>query len=228
MPLPLFCVELKNISMKVKSNVEILEAAALIVDNVQNDPELQKKLAAFGFPPKHIQEGIALRQHALMMQETKDSHYNEKWAISRQINHDVESVIGAFKNHVKLARIGYWNEPVYLHGLKIKRFAKGNWPLIRQAQHFYTQLLLNPVPMEALGIVLPVLEQAQAGVDALLETKRKRTRKKGVAQDSTREKQKAFQELKAWVVECHKAIRFAFRDKPQLLESFGIPVSSVK
>ncbi len=214
--------------MKLKSNVEILEAAALAIDNIQKDPELQKKMAVLGFPQKRIQDGIALQQYALMTQYTQGTYYNEQWAISQQINKEVDVTITQFKNHVKVARIAFRDEGEFLHALKIDKFANGSWPLVRQAQHFYSHLVLNATAMDAYGISQAILEQAKASVDALLDNKRERTRKKGQAEDSTKDKQKAFAELKAWVVEFWKAARFAFRDKPQILESFGILVSSVK
>ena len=212
--------------MKLQSIAEILEAADQIIDNIQKDLEVQKKIAGMGFPQKRVQDGIALRQQAQTMQDTKDSHYNEQWAISRQLNQEADTAITLFKEHAKIARIAFRNEPVFLHALKIERFVRGQWHLIRQAQHFYTQLTLSATAMDAYGITQPMLEQAQASIGAVLATKRTRTRKKGVAQDSTQEKRKAFMELKAWIIEFRKVARFAFRDNPQLLESFGIVVAS--
>lgn len=212
--------------MKLQSIAEILETADQIIDNIQKDPEVQKKIAGMGFTQKRVQDGIALRQQAQTLQDAKDNHYNEQWAISRQLNQEADAAIILFKEHAKIARIAFRNDAIFLHALKIERFTSGQWHLIRQAQHFYTQLTLSATAMDAYGITQPMLEQARASIEAVLATKRERTRKKGLAQDSTQEKRKAFAALKAWITDFRKTARFAFRDNPQLLESFGIVVAS--
>jgi len=53
-----------------------------------------------------------------------------------------------------------------------------------------------------------------------------RLTKKGMAENSTEAKKKAVKVLKIWVQEFRSVARIAFKDTPQILEIFGIKVSS--
>jgi hypothetical protein len=212
--------------MKLQSHKGILEAAAQILDTILKDEKTQKKLMGLGLPEQQVQKGINLRDHALSMQDAQETCQDEKWEISQQVNEDSEQAIKLFKMHVKIARIAFRNDPVLLRQLKIKRFASGKWDIVDQADHFYTTLYYRSHDMASFGITKEVLGQTKAAIEAVKSSKWERTRKKGMAQVSTKQKQKAFKELKMWVVEFRTIARFAFRNNPQLLETFGIVVPS--
>ena len=53
-----------------------------------------------------------------------------------------------------------------------------------------------------------------------------RAHRKGVAEDSTQEKRRAFEALRTWIIDFRRTARLAFRENPQLLGVFGIKVRS--
>lgn len=211
--------------MNLKSYPGILEAADQILETIEKDPEIQQKLALLNFPQQRVQEGVALRRNAFEKEGAKDNQYNQQWAINKQIDREADTVTDLFREHVKVARIALRNDEVFLHSLKVKRFANGRWALIRQAEHFYFKLLEgNPAALETYNVSQAQLEQTQAATEAVKLAKRNRTRNTGTAKQSTQQKKQAYAALKNWIMEFTAVARFAFRDQPKLLESFGIEV----
>ncbi len=212
--------------MKLHSNAQILEAARLVIYNTQKDPDIQKRMSTYGFPPKRLQDGKALLEKAILLQDIKTIHYDERWAISQQVEADMEIMKATFKDHVLVARTAFRHDAVVLHSLKIERLSTRKWESVRQALYFYTKLEEHAAVMEPFGINLELIRQTKISVASLLDMKEERARKKGVAEDTTQEKKKAFKELREWVVEFRTLARYAFKDSPQMLESFGILVPS--
>lgn len=109
---------------------------------------------------------------------------------------------------------------------KVNRLATGKWTCIQQAIYFYGQLQNHLAALKPFGITTEVIAQSLAAAEAVLEMKSDRTRTKGMAEDSTQEKQRAFQALRAWVMDFRRTARLAFQGNPQMLEIFGIRVRS--
>lgn len=105
--------------MHLNSISNLLEIASLTINNTMKDKELQKKMASFGFPPKRMQEGKALLEQALMLDESKIRRYDERWELSYQIKTDLQSAREHFLDHVKVARLVFRHEPAMLHKLNV-------------------------------------------------------------------------------------------------------------
>ncbi len=212
--------------MKLQTDAQIAEGARLAIFNTEKDPDMQKRMAAFGFTGKRIQDGKALLENAKLFQDVTASHYEDRWVIAQQIDANQKAVRVAFKEHVDIARIAFRKDPALLHRLKIQGISKKRWEWPRQASHFYTQIEAHMTLLLPFGITQEVIVQAKASVQALLALKEDRFQKKGLAEDSTQHKKKAFKALKGWVQEFRSVACIAFKDNPQLLEAFGMPVSS--
>lgn len=212
--------------MKLQSQTQILEAAQLITTNVRKDAALQKQLTAFSFPPKRMQEGNGLLNTAQMHNQAQIDHYDQKWAIGHQLSIDVKTVCTNFRDHARVAKTTFRHDPVTLRMLRVKPISNNPWPCVKEAVYFYGQLKNHVDTVKAYGLTAEVIEQSRAAAEAVLEMKSDRTHSKGMAEDSTQEKRKAFEALRTWIKDFRRTARLAFRDNPQLLEVFGIPVSS--
>jgi hypothetical protein len=212
--------------MKIQSQATVLEAAQLIITNVRKEPTLQKQLTPYGFTPKRMQEGTELFTAAQLHQQTQINHYDQKYAIAHQLDHDFKTVCATLKDHVQVVRTIFRNDPTTLHTFKVNRLATGKWACIQQAIYFYGQLQNYVAALKPFGITTEVIAQSLAAAEAVLEMKSDRTRTKGMAEDSTQEKQRAFQALRAWVMDFRRTARLAFQGNPQMLEVFGIRVRS--
>ena len=212
--------------MNLRTDVEVMEGARLAIFNTEKNEDRQKRLAVYGLTPKRLQEGKALLNNAQMLQDAKVNYYDDRWAIARQLDADRQTAHAMFKEHVGVARTAFRNDPVVLHNLHIQRIATKTWEWPRQALYFYTKVEEHAAQLEPFGINQEVIAQAQASVQALIELKEDRMDRKGMAQHSTQEKRKAFKALREWMLEFRSLARIAFKDNPQMLEVFGISVSS--
>lgn len=198
----------------------------VVIYVTEKDPEVQKRMAAFGMTDKRLQEGNTLLNNAKLLKNTVDNHYEDRWTIAQQIEANQQTCRSAFREHADVVRIAFRNEPVLLHGLKIQRISKRKWDWTEQALHFYTLIEVHAARLKPFGISKEVITQAKASVEALIALKNDRMKQKGLTEDSTLAKREAFQALKRWVQEFRTTARFAYKDNPQRLEMFGIPVSS--
>ena len=212
--------------MTLRTEAQVLEGAQLAINNTEKSEERQKRMGAYGFTAKRIEEGKVLLANALLLQDVQVSHYEDRWVIAHQLNADRQAAHAMFKEHVGVTRTAFRNEPVILHSLKIQRIAKGKWEWPQQALYFYTKLEEHIAQMEPFGINQEVIVQASTSIQALIAMKEDRFHKKGLAEDSTQEKRKAFKALKEWVLEFRSVARIAFKSNPQMLGSYGISVSS--
>lgn len=212
--------------MQLRTEIQILTGARLAIFNTEKNADRQKRMAVYGLTPKRLQEGKDLLKNAEQMKEVKTSYYDDRWAISQQLKADRQAALTLFKDHVIVARTAFRKDEVVLYNLKVQRISKktSEWPL--QALHFYTKLEDHVTSMEPFGITSDVIAQAKASMQALIELKEDRIDRKGLAQDSTQEKRKAFRALKDWVMEFRGIARLAFKDNPQILEVFGITVTA--
>lgn len=210
--------------MNLKSESSVLEAAQLAVSATEREESVRLQMETYGLTPAFRQKGSSLIDKARSCQASQVSLYNEQWSLSQQLNAELDAVHTQFKEHTKVIRIAYRKDAGLLHSLKIDRFAKQAWPLVRQAEYFYTRVLEQELNLQPFGVSRKELEQAQALVAKLLDMKETRTRKKGMAENCTQEKNAAFKELRSWIAKFRMIARLAFKDHPQMLEIFGMPV----
>ena len=76
--------------------------------------------------------------------------------------------------------------------------------------------------MKQHGILPEELQQAKAGIEALLAMKARTSKRKGDAQHATQARNTSLGALSAWLVEFRAAARLAFKDTPKKLEAFGM------
>lgn len=206
---------------------KVVDATRLAVDTTEQEAAIRQKMEQYGFTPARMTEGKTLLTQAITARQKKDACYDRQWELAQQISAQLEAVQAQFKEHLKVARTAYRNEPATLHALRIERIAQRGWPLVRQAAHFYHKLQERQLSLQAYGVSAKVIQQAMTDTNELLVLRQGRIRQKGFAESCTQEKKQAFRELRAWVAEFRNIARIAFKDNPQLLEAFGMLVRSV-
>lgn len=212
--------------MKLNSNINILEAAHLAIYNTEREVSIRQQMEAYGFTPARMQTGKSLLTKVKNCQDEQTDRYDKNWDVAQQVNTQLASLQRQFKEHAQVVRVALRSEPTQLHKLRIERFAKNDWEVIRQADYFYTRLQRLGISLEAYGIGNKELQQARTAVKALLTLKEERSRLKGMAENSTQLKNEALRELREWLVEFRAVARIAFKNNPQILEAFGIMVAA--
>ena len=205
---------------------EVLEAVELTVNTLEQDKSIRQRMEKHGFTNANVKEGRSLLTEAITAQRKKDHCYDTQYELAQQIKVQMEAVQAQFKDHLKVARTAYRNEPSVLHTLRIERIEQKGWPCVRQATYFYHKLQERNLSLEQFGVSIEDIQQATTDVTQLLVLKQGRTRQKGLAENCTEKKNEAFRQLRTWVSECRAVARIAFKDAPQMLEAFGILVRS--
>lgn len=126
--------------MNIRKDSDLLEAAHLAITNTQKHPEIQKRMAAYGFTSARLQVGKKLLVAAEEKQMAQNRAQDKRWALSQQVNTGLLTVRDQFKQHAMIAQVAFRQDPILLHSLKIKRMAPRRWDIVRQAVFFYQHL----------------------------------------------------------------------------------------
>ncbi len=127
---------------------------------------------------------------------------------------------------LKIARVAFKNNAgiiteLALNGSRKESFS--GWLL--QAKQFYTNSLTNPIILKEFqqyGITKAKLEGFQAETNAVESASLAQEKEKGNAQNATKVRDKAINELSDWLSDFIAIARIALEAEPQLLESLGI------
>jgi hypothetical protein len=212
--------------MKITSIPQLFEAVSLAIFTTSSYEEIQKKLSVFGATPKYMQTGSSLLAHAETIYNTQEQHYHDARRMSLQLAGDSDAALDNFKGHVAIARAAFRKEAYVLDELKITKVSGSLWKCTQQAKYFYDRAPQYMEELKQFGATEEAFQQNKAAVEALLELKAQRMKKKGDAENSTQEKNQVIKDLRAWYGEFRKLARIAFKDNPQVLESFGMVVST--
>ena len=212
--------------MKPLTDQKLIDAVQLAVTATEQEAFIREKMEQYGFTSTRMKEGKSLLIQAMAAQRKKDTCYDTRWEMTQQINTELEAVQAQFKEHLGVARTAYRNEPATQHMLRIERIAQAGWPCVRQAAYFYHKLQERKLSLAAFGISPKEIQQATTDTTQLLVLRQARIRQKGLAESCTQEKKDAFRQLKKWLSEFRAIARVAFKENPQMLETFGMLVRS--
>ena len=210
--------------MNTRAVSKLLDAAQLALRGLSEDRELQKQMSAYGFTPKRTQEGQGLVGRVQLIGNTRQQSAMTMRRLSQQIKQDGQTVLNAFRDHAAIARAAFRQDPLVLEELKISKIQQGKWAWVQQALDFYEQTPLHLAKLKQYGATSEGSQQNQAAAQALFDLRTQRLNQKGKAEHSTQEKSQAIRELRVWYSDFLRLARVAFREKPQLLEAFGIVV----
>ena len=212
--------------MKPLTDQKVLDAAHLAIDATEQETLIRQKMEQYGFGPVRMKEGKTLLTQATTAQQKKDRCYDTQLELAQQINAQLEAVQAQFKEHLRVARTAYRNEPTVQQILRIERIAPAGWSCVRQASYFYHKLQERKLSLATFGVSAKEIQQATTDTTQLLVMRQGRIRQKGLAENCTQKKNEAFRKLKKWVSEFRAVARIAFKDNPQMLEAFGMLVRS--
>lgn len=210
--------------MQLDTDELVLDVAQLTLHTLEQEKELLQLMKAHGYSTEETKRGKTLVQKAIDARSQKDACYDVQWELGQQVNAQQSALRTQFREHAKLARTAYRNEPTTLHTLRIERFEKGRWAGVRQAAHFYHKLQERKLSLQALGVSAQEIQQATTDITDLMVLRQARIRQKAKSESCTQTKNKAIRELKDWVMEVRSTARFAFKKNPQMLEAFGVVV----
>jgi hypothetical protein len=200
--------------------------AQVTIDNALQLPKIQNYLQEYGYTLEKLRQGKVLYETAFKLQQQQRREYGEQIAATETLNKLWETAQASYMKCVKIARVAFKNNAgiateLDLNGIR-KRTISG-WLL--QVQQFYNNALANPQILASLaeyGITEEKLKFCLAEVEAVAQANLVQEKEKGDAQNATKTRDKAVDELDDWLSDFIAIAKIALEAEPQLLESLGI------
>jgi len=199
--------------------VDVAVQAALTV------PELTKAFQNGGFGPEKIKKGLILAKDVTEWQDRQTATANNVRMTQRAYRTAKEMINSLYFQHLEAARFMYRDDEAMKYTLQLSgprqtRFAA--W--FEQVRSFYTNV--DPKALGPFGVQAKEVTEVKKLLDQLSELQVLRNDARRQAQQTTRSKQLALNDLRNWFRRFINAAKFVCHDDPQLLESMGIVVPS--
>lgn len=215
--------------MTEKKVVSQVTEARILIENTRKNPEIQRKLAAFGFSLKNLEQGSVLVEQITMLQRLKKEKYGMQYDATDYLHTEQEAIKDIFEDHRALACIVFKKQRGMKANLGLGKALSRNRAIwSEQVANFYAKIIENHEAMARFAVTKAELEQAQAMVTAFIEAQNQQVEKKGMAQRTTHQRKEAQKKLSVWVKGFKSIARMALADDPELLEYVGIVVPQVK
>ena len=204
---------------------DLIGAGRLAIENALAAPEIMAALA-----PAYTQADLEAARADLDALEAAAQAQTSRYGLQYGATDTVEAARRAFHDgtymvHVATARLAFKSEPGTLArlGLKGER-AEGFHAWAGQVRQFYTTLLGDAAlaaRMAAKGVTTADLTAARDAFEALAETERGQEDHKGLAQQSTRDRDALAEAFRDWLADFRDLARVRLRDNPDWLERLG-------
>ena len=153
-------------------------------------------------------------------------NYGDQYAASEQITAEWNQAYADYMVVLKVIRVAFKGDLDVLNSFKATgKRSKSLSGWLREARIMYINLLGSAASlavMQRYGITSERLQKELQQVNAVEALYSKHLEKKGEAQQSTVDRDKAFDELTNWYSDFRAIARIALYKKPQLLEVLGI------
>lgn len=213
-----------------KSMAEFLSDADRALDNGLNDSEIASRLANFGYTAAKLQEGRALYEEARQLYQDQQRAYGDQYAATDDFETKWAAAREIYGRHIKLARIALEGDRDALQSLGLigkRPSAFGPWQ--QAALLFYETPLADEAlrqRMAEVGLTEEALQEGLTKVQEVKAAEHVQEQRRGTAQELTKQRDAAFQALRAWMDDYLTVAKVALKDQPQLAEKLGILVRS--
>lgn len=204
--------------------------AELVLKNSKSNEDIRQRLVKYGYTDEKLAEGEKLYQKAFDLYTQQKEEYGDQYQATDEKETKRKEIHKIYMQHLTLARLAFKNDDKTYGSLDLIGRRKGrfyNW--LNQARLFYVNLLKNEerqTALEQFGIKKEQLEEMKKQLDELEIIYVNQQQEKGEAQEATKIRDDAFEQLDEWLSDFFTVVRLALHDKKQLLESFGVVVPS--
>jgi len=198
--------------------------------NARNNEVIKTALAEYGITEEKLNLGIAKYEEAVGLDAAQKKEYGEQFEATDELNRSYNTANKMYVRHVKLARLAMddnrgMQEKLDIIGQRKKTLS--GW--LHQAKRFYTNALNSEDVLTALAeynITAEKLQEGQQLVAAVETASNKQFKEKGEAQNATKSRDAAVDDLQNFMGNFIAVARIALEDRPQILEALGIVVPS--
>ncbi len=205
---------------------ELISKSGVAISNGKNEPALAELLLEYGYTPERLATGESLWNTASSLNSLQKKESGEQLAATEALNQAIEAANAVYIPHMKVARIAFRNDINRWAQLELKgkrKKSQSGW--MGQTKVFYSNLLADELALEKMAGYGQTREKLEAGQQLVEKTEVQlavRKKEMGEAQDATKKRDKAIDELQEWYSDYIEIARLALADQPQYLEMMGI------
>ncbi len=194
-----------------------LVAANTLIEAVLTSPDLQARMAAFGYDHSRMVQGQTLRRTAHTLYQQARAHEGAQRAAAATRNANREQAHAFYMRHVVTARLAFKGNADAQTSLDLNARKRTQSGWLVQAQLFYANLLADTTflaHMAEYGVGQAQLEAVQAQVATVAAAMVQRSQARTAALESTRARDRAFRALDSWMSGFMTMSRIALADLP--------------
>ncbi|MGD8780386.1 MAG: hypothetical protein PVH88_15655 [Ignavibacteria bacterium] len=205
---------------------ELLTNSATALTNAAENADVASALESFGYNAEKINEGKTLLETAADLHAKQKKEYSEQYKATDEFYNQRTIANKEYMKLVKLSRLCFKEKPGIYSELGLggrRKVSISGW--ITQVDQFYRNLLSNTEAKEVLALFGITEEKIQAAYDLLKETQTLlsiKNNEMGEAQEATKERDKAIDELDKWMDDFYTVAHIALEENPQLIEVLGV------
>lgn len=204
------------------SHAALLERYRIALDKAGTNPGIVEALKQTGYSKAVLDEGRDLLKSAKEIFDDNLKKKDEQSAARTAFNQQREMMDSTFREQRLKALLVFRNDKRKAELLAVSgKYPANNDAWLETVRKFYTVLVKNAVIQERCMRLNLTKEDAETGLADLKELEAMfthRMKMKGVSQNSTEQKNKAFAKLNDWMSDFYAAARLALKKKPDLLE----------
>jgi hypothetical protein len=200
-----------------------------MLTNARQNEEILNALAQVGYDHNALQKGQQLLEQLNALTDHQKVGYGDKSNATRELQKACRAAEILYRHHRKMAQAIFKHDPGRLIAFTLserKKLAFTDW--LAQGLRFYSNILDDP---EALTMTAPynlTAEKLNEGFQLfknVQQLKALQEQEKGKAQNATRKRNQARQELIDWLDNFKVMARVALADAPELLDILQINIS---
>ncbi|WP_417910807.1 hypothetical protein [Candidatus Electronema sp. PJ] len=196
--------------------------------NASEVPDLQSRLAPYGYTPLKLGQMLTFRQDVFDLYVAQKSEYSEQLAATQAFEQAWDAAHTAYIRLVKLGRILFKDDYAVFVKLGLNEERKRSFSgWLTQARQFFSNLLADPAAVAKFGLYntpSSTINEALALVTTTEDLHIAKAKESGEAQQATLNRDGELDMLDKGMSEFYAIARLACEDAPQLLEMLGIVV----
>jgi hypothetical protein len=196
------------------------------------DEELRQYAGEYGYNKKRLEKGKTLFEKAERLYQKHKSKLAEQMEATRLFYQLRKQAHRTYLHIIETCRLAFANQPSVIDRLQLRgkrKEAFGGWAM--QTKYFYNTVLADESIIRELSKHNAPKKKLEKGKQQVLDTiaaHTRQTKAKAQTQRITALKNKAFEELEAWMEDYFKVMKVALKHDNQQLEKLGFTIPSGK
>lgn len=203
---------------------ELIFATNNVLNNA-NHPEIEPTFTKRGYTAAVIDDAKLQVKNLQELDQNQKKEYAEQYEATETYNKDWAEVKVIYAEHVEIGRIVFKNDLKNYMQLGLQGDRKNSFSgFMQQAKLYYNNALESQEIMDGLktkGISKKELEDTLALIEQVEKEKFKQKKETGEAQQATKMRDAAFDDLNEWYFDLKRIATKAFLSKPALLKILG-------